>query len=801
MIVNRIKPPYVLAMIMSVAGCEFIGPQIHTKLPLPELKPALEENAVALESVKNDDAGKTTKVEIFSNEEAGIPSQSVISKPEVSGGKGEYSLNFDDADVGEVAKVILSDIMGKNYTISPQVTGKVTLQTTKPLSKEELLPTLDMLLSINNAALVMQNGMFLIKPSAEALYSTSGKSLGGASSMPAGYQVRVVPVRNVAAAEVAEILKPLLPEKALLHVDPKRNILLLAGSASELSRAVDLVNTFDIDVLKGRSFALFTPAHVDASVIIEELDQIFNNAAPPATGKSAAGAGKKDPEAGAGAGAASSDHGFYRFIEIDRLNAVLAITQRAYQLKEIETWVLRLDKTNTDGKGGVNVYRAQHHSAADLANTLGTIFGNGSQRSNSASIASGRKSLSASNKSGGNNSSMGGIGGGSSGFGSNSNNGSSGGGGNNTLGGGFGGGNSGGNSNSSFPSSGSGTQSGTSGGNGQALMPNVKIIADESNNALIIVANTQEYTIIQRVLKQLDVLPLQVMIDATIVEVKLNNDLKYGLEWYITHNNGGKNAVFGGAGGIGDTTSSSSSSSGSSAFSNLGVMATGIGTGGFNYLFMNNSKTIGALLDAAATNNNINVISSPSLMVLNNQEASILVGDSVPILSSTSTSLVSTGVTSNAVQMVDTGVSLSIKPRVNSNGLVLMDLMQAVNAATPTTSSSISSPTISKRQIETSVAVQSGETIVLGGLIQENDTFNTNGVPLLHDIPYIGALFGGTTRNKDKTELVILLTPRVMKSRQDAQDVTEEFKRKLTGIYDEKLHVEVETMPAQDIYQ
>ena len=207
-----------------------------------------------------------------------------------------------------------------------------------------------------------------------------------------------------------------------------------------------------------------------------------------------------------------------------------------------------------------------------------------------------------------------------------------------------------------------------------------------------------------------------------------------------------------------------------------------------------------AVINAAATNNNVSVISSPSLMVLNNQEATILVGDSVPILSGTATSLLS-GVasTTNQVQMVDTGVNLSIKPRVNSNGLVLMDIMQSVNAAVATNvnggTSGIDSPTIQKRQIQTNVAVQSGETIILGGLIKEENDYNRNGIPWLHELPLVGSLFGATTRNKDKTELVVLLTPRVMKSRQDAQDVTEkEFKRKLTGIYDERINIQVEEL-------
>ncbi len=798
--VQRIKHPLCVAVALVVAGCEFIGPQIHTKLPLPPVKPALEEQAVKLEEVKADEDKRPTKIEVFDDEPSVITSRGVIGKPEGVAvlGKGEYSLNFDDADLGEVAKVILSDILGKNYTLAPEVSGKVTLQTTKPLSKEDLLPTLEMLLSINSAALVLQNGLYVIKPAAEALYSTGVKTVGTVNSMPSGYQVRIAPVKNVAANDIAEILTPLLPEKALLHVDSKRNLLLLAGSSADLNRALDLVSTFDISLMKGRSFAMFTPVHADAGAIIEELEQIFNNAPPSAKGAAGAGGAgaapgagaKKGAEGGAGGGAASGsqDH-FYRFIEIDRLNGILAITHGPEFLKEVETWVLRLDKINNEAKGGVNVYRAQHHSAMDLANTLNSIFGNG-QRQGSSQVAAGRNAASAGNNgaaAGGFGSSGGGFGSSGGGFGSSSGSGSSGfGSSGSSLSGGFGssgsgntssfGGGLGGGSNftNAFSSNSTNTMGGA--GGGQSLMPNVRIIADQNTNALVIVANSQEYSIIQRVLKQLDVLPLQVLIDATIVEVTLNNDLKYGVEWYLTHNetSTGKNVAIGGSGNVSG-----------SALTNLLSGASGAGTGGFTYLFANSTKSISAVLDAQATKNNINVISSPSLMVLNNQEATILVGDSVPVLSGTTTFTTGTA-TSNQVQNVDTGVSLAIRPRVNANGLVLMDLMQSVNAAVATTSSAIDSPTISKRQLQTSVAVQSGETIILGGLIQETNTYNRNGVPGLFDIPYIGPLFGGTTRDKDKTELVVLLTPRVMKSRQDARDVTEEFKRKLTGIYEDR---------------
>jgi general secretion pathway protein D len=756
---KKINIPPMLALALSMTGCEFIGPQLHQKLAIADNKPAQEE-AVLIPELANDAnkaaENRTTKVELFPSGEASIAPQASHATGGKTGGKGEYSLNFDDADLGEVAKVILSDILGKNYTISPQVVGKVTLQTSKPLSKDELIPTLDMLLSLNNAALTEQAGMYLIKPSNEALYSSSVSSLSGAK-MPNGYQVRIIPVKNVAAAELAEILKPLLPEKSLLHVDPNRNLILIAGSGTEISRALEVVNTFDVDILKGRSFALFTPANVSAGKIIEELEEIFNS--------------KKAKE---------DESSFFRFIEIERLNAVLAITHQANYLKDIENWVLRLDRINTAAAGGVNVYRAQHVSAADLADTLSSIFGSGGTgRSSKASIASGRKSLSASNKKSGSSNNSGGSGaaGSSTSMNSGSNSNSD-----RTLSdrtntnrstGGVGGNLSGGN--------------GGTGGSNSNDMPNVKIIADEGNNALIIVATAQEYAVIQRVLKQLDVLPLQVMIDATIVEVQLTDTLEYGIQWFFNHQNGGNNIIQGGSSGPGNGI-------------DLTKAALGAVTGGFSYAFTSGSKDIAAVLNASAVNDKLNVISSPSLMVLNNQEASIKVGDSVPIRSSVSSNLSSSTtagiVQTSSIQMIDTGINLAVRPRVNSGGLVLMDILQTANLAKATTTSTgIDSPTIQKREIETTVAVQSGETIVLGGLIDDSNTYDKNGVPLMHEIPLIGPLFGGTKRENVKKELVVLITPRVMKSRQDAREVTDEFKRKLSGIYiQQPMKIEVETV-------
>jgi len=307
----------------------------------------------------------------------------------------------------------------------------------------------------------------------------------------------------------------------------------------------------------------------------------------------------------------------------------------------------------------------------------------------------------------------------------------------------------------------------------------VKIIADEVNNALVVVATAQDYAVVQRVIEQLDVMPLQVLIDATIVEVTLKDELKYGIKWFLSHNNGGQNAA------------GSNFNDKDTFFSDAAAIAAGAATGGFGYAFLSNSGDIGAVLDAAATDNIANVISSPSVMVLNNQEATIQVGKEVPILTSesTNTSGGADPVVTNTIQMRETGITLIVKPRVNANGLVIMEIDQKADDVIETTTEGIKSPSFQQRQITSKVAVQSGETIVLGGLISETDTFNKNGIPWLHKLPLIGPLFGETDKKNNKTELVVLITPRVVKTRQDARLITNEFKRKLSGIYEENIEI------------
>lgn len=712
----------------TLHGCELLNPQ-HPKLPITSHPPMPSEKIADVKKSAPVVAPKP-KNEFYPSSDYSIPAANEQAVQNAkSKGKGEFSLNFDEADLGEVAKVVLSDILGKNYVLSPKVAGKVTLQTTHPLSKEELLPTLEMVLSMNNAALVKDGDIYHIEPTNEALYSANFSGNRGKF----GYQMRVIPVKNVSVENVAELLKPLLQEKTLLTVDGRRNLLVVSGAADEIARIMDMVNTFDIDILKGRSFALFPLAHVDAETLIKELDEVFYKKAK------------------------SDEDQFFRFIPIERLNAVLAITHQARYLHDIEQWVSRLDKANSTTGGGVNVYKVQHVDAVELANTLNDIFGNGSssssKREKAPKLAGNKKAGELTNKT---------------------------------------------TEKDKTTAVNKPTTQKNTGNTGDAKVSNVgdvRIIADEANNSLIVVATAQEYEIIRPVIAQLDVMPLQVLVDATIVEVTLTDNLKYGLQWFLNHSNGGFNSI--NSGGLGSsitttdtTTSGNQNSSGLFSTSTLANAAAAAASGGFGYAFLSKSADIGAILNAQANNDNINIVSSPSLMVLNNQEASIQVGDEISL--STGTLGVSniggvggtTGLsplTQN--QQRKTGVKLKIKPRVNANGLVTMDVVQSVENVAESIKNGETNPRISTREIDSSVAVQSGETIVLGGLIEDKTSNAKGGVPLLHEIPVLGSLFGSTSKKDNKTELVVLITPRVLKSRQDAGLITDEFKRKLSGIY------------------
>ena len=605
-----------------------------------------------------------------------------------------------------MVKVVLSDILSESYMLNPKVVGKVTLQTSRPLTREELLPTLEMLLQVNNASLIRDKTLFRIEPLTGALVGAGSPSLlKNGKNLPSGFQVSIMPLQYVGVEEMQEILKPIISPKAILRVDVARNLLMLAGTGRELDNIRDTVSMFDVDYMQGMSFGIFPLNNVDAETVNKELEEVFSSTSG-------------NPLAG-----------MFKLMPIERLNAILVITPQAAYLRKIKTWISRLDRANAAAGGGVIVYRVQHIRAVDLAETLNEIFSGSRKKQKEATVAPGRKAVEIKGKD---------------------------------------------NKKVARRPPGAGTKI--------ADVGEVKFIADEVNNSIIIVATAQEYEAIRNVIRQLDTMPLQVLIDAAIFEVRLNAQTSYGISWRFSNAFAdgvtGAGNFNGNPTGIGDDTGIDIGDAVTQAF-------VGASSGGFSYAFSAVADGVAAAVNATAVNDNVNLLSTPSLMVLNNQQASITVGDQVPIRTTESTSVDTTIANTSSIEMRDTGVKLTVTPRVNASGVVIMDIEQSFDEAGTTTSSSIDSPTILQRSLTSSVAVHSGETIVLGGLISDKYTNKKTGIPWLMDIPYLGVLFGVTGKEKIKDELVVLITPRVVQNKQDARYVTREYKQKLTGVFED----------------
>lgn len=603
---------------------------------------------------------------------------------------GELTLGFEGADLREVVKTILSDILKQSYIMDPRVGGTITLHTKRPIPKSALLPTLETVLRMSDAVLIHQeDGVYQVVPASLAGKGNLTPQLGEVGkSLPSGYSIQVVPLKFIGVADMTKLLEPLGIGPGAVRMDPLRNLLILSGTEPELRHMLETVDMFDVDWIAGMSVGLFTLKNVEAKTVVDDLAKLFG-----------------DKNMGPLAGA-------LRIVPIERLNALLVVTPQAKYLDEAKTWVERLDRSGgVAGGQQLYVYQVQNGKAEQLASLLNEAFGKKStQKMPAPTLAPGLAATEVKN------------------------------------------------AQAAKPAQETQAKTVTTGtGDGLSLPKDVRIIADKDNNALLIVAAAGDYDMIESALRKLDVAPRQVLIEVTIAEVTLTGELKYGLDWAITN---GPNI--------------------SSKMNNFGIAS----ALPFSYSWTSAAGNIKAVLNALAKDSKLKVVSSPHITVADNQKASIQVGDQVPTISQTeSTSATTTGVI-QSVQYLNTGVLLTVTPHVNAGGLVTMDINQEVSNAASTTTSSINSPTISKRTAQSTVTVQSGETLVMAGLISDQDTHATSGLPLLSRLPLLGGLFGSLDDNHNRTELVILITPRVMKTSAQASEITDEYRRRMVNLED-----------------
>jgi general secretion pathway protein D len=632
------------------------------------------------------------------------PVRSVTESPD------GVSLNFVNADVRDVARSVLGGILGLSYTVDPQVQALVTIETSRPIIRAGVLPALEIAFRSAGIGLVELSGVWQIVPLANASrYATLGQHSG-----VAGFITQIVPLRWVTADTLQRALEPLVPPGTTVRADPSRNILIVSGAGQDVADVMTNVAVFDVDTLRGASFA-FVPLHyAQARNVVAELPKVIGL------------------DNGPGAG-------MLRAVAIERLNAVLVTSLQPAYVEQARQWIERLDVGSGGNERRIYVYHVQNGRAADLAGALNKVLGTSGSGSASPSGALPQADATSGGPTGAQpvpdlSAGPPGPQTGSTPQGSSATVPSP-------------------QATASDPLLGpiSGSLNPSPSGSGSQL----RITADEVGNALLVMATRQEWSTVQAALAQLDVPALQVLIEASILEVTLTGQLNYGVQYSVNSGRFGFNQI--------QNTSGTLTSS----------------FPGLNLIYSGGANT-NVIIDALEQLTTVKVLSSPDLMVLNNQKARLQVGDQVPIATQSAVSTLTAGSPIvNSIEYRDTGVILQITPRVNENGLVALDISQEVSAVAQTTTSTLDSPTIQQRQITSSVSVQDGDTVALGGLITDSRTDIKGGIPILKDIPVLGVLFGTRNLSTSRTELLVLITPHVVRDRASADAVTDELRRKL----------------------
>ncbi|MEP7154189.1 MAG: type II secretion system secretin GspD [Betaproteobacteria bacterium] len=631
--------------------------------------------------------------------------------PVLPSGPEEFSLNFEATDIRAIVQSIMGDYLREAFTIHPLTTGTGTIRLSKPVSRKDLIPILEMMLRQNGQIMVREEGLYKIMPATLGTRGSVTPQVGTtAAPLPAGFSVQIVQLKFVGALDMQRILAPYVTDPAAsVQIDPIRNLVIVSGTQRELRHLFDIIDLFDVDFLSGYSVGLFQMS-TDVKALSADLDKIFGTAA-------------QSPLAG-----------IVRIIPIERMNGLLVVTTQPKYLEEAKKWIERLDRAGgVSGGMRLNVYAVQHGKAEKLAQLLSEIYGK-QQSSTGPTLAPGQRPAQIGTTPG------------------------------TPLPG----------QNAVSPAQSAIQALVAFAGSGGAVSKDVRIIADNDNNALLILASPSDYETIQNALRQLDVPRRQVSVEVLVAEVVLDDSLKFGIEWFVNARNNTVGAMRSSINAL-PTLPGLATTGGVAVTDPRALIAP---SSGLQLINLGPGGDIRAVLQALGTDGRSKVISTPRVMVLDNEKATINVGDQISVDTGSSTG---TGTGGNVVttrQYLSTGIILTVTPRINAGGRVTLDVNQEVSSPI----GDGTNPNIATRKAQTVVTVSSGETMVLAGLIRDVNNTVSSGLPLLSKIPIVGALFGSQSLIKQRTELVLLITPTVVTSPEDSRAVTEEIRKKLPSL-------------------
>lgn len=666
--------------------------------------------------------------------------------PGVSSDSGDrYSLNFTDAPIAAVAQAIIGDILKQPYAIDPRVQGTLTLSSATPISSSSMLDVLETALRMNNAVLVRDASLYRIIPASDSAGAGKTEWARGAATTP-GYGISVLPLRYASAQSVLRLVEGFGARPGSIRVDPASNLLLVSGTAQERAAAMSTARAFDVDWMRNQSAGIFPVANASPQAVIRELGAVMG---------------------GSGQGGLPPD---VRLQPIERMNAILAVARRPETVELIGKWVRRLDRADY-GASRIHIYRVRFGRAVALAAILNNSFGqSGSGGGSVDQISPDGQGTTGRSQNGFQMNNQGSGGQGGSGGGKSGD--QSAGGDQNAVGlqpdsgsdgsggpAGFGGASENGSGDDIASSGGDG-----SGGGGSSAFEGVRITPDPASNSLVVYANAEQYKIIESALIDLDREPEQVQIEATIAEVTLNDKLKYGVQYFLKTN-------------INGTTINMAQFGAQTALQQVAPA--------FN-LIVGSETGSRVIIDMLQQVTKVKIVSSPSLVVVNNETAALQVGDQVPVTTRTAQSTDNPDApTVNEVEFKNTGVILNVKPRISANNTVSIDVEQEISAVVDNANAETLTPTISQRRVRSQISVESGQTVLLGGLISDRQDRGRSGIPGLMNVPIIGGLVSNTALSRQRTELIVFIKPQIIRSNQDAASVAQRMRDRMMNLTDD----------------
>lgn len=654
-------------------------------------------------------------------------------------GEDGILLNFDNADIYEFIQVI-SETLGINYIVDPKIKGSVNIRSGQKIGKDQLFGVFQKILHVNGLDVRNEGEYYSIHPSKGGVpLQIYGPTESGSLKESSRLVVQVIPVVHLSSAEALKLVEPYRSEIGTIENLANQNTLIVSDFESKVLDIVSVLARLDISPLAALKVRMIRVENAPLFILRDELREIL----------SALAVNPKDHEA-------------VSIIPLERVNSLLLISKSGQLLDTTDRWIKELDVTPSGGgRDTIFVYNVRNSVASELAALVNSMIGGDVQGKAGAGAPQLKTGLESSSFGGGEtqakngmDSSMGQNSGGDKGSSLDNSSKSA----------------AGGNTaslslslrSSAKPQTGTGKK--TNAGNLQ-FAGDPLLLADDGRNIILIRALMPDYTRLVKLMERLDNLPRQVLVEVMVVEVTLNDSWQFGIEWALKNN---QLKIDGTNYGQTFTTDFASKI-----------------TSGFSYSVFRSAEDVVALVNALADKTDTSLLSSPQILVLNNEEASVNVGRQVPILTSQSVPVTANPTDlfqTSTVQYKDTGTLLKVRPRINHDGLVILDIVQQVSSAEVNTFGGTLSPVISTRELKTRLAVKNGQSIMMGGLISKNNGIIQSKIPLLGDIPLLGWAFKYEKQNNDKTELLVMITPYVIESEDVLDQYIQKFQEKMQGL-------------------